>query len=141
MGTFNYNRSNLQQRPPRTQFTGFAFFSLMSAYLLLLTAQFLFSTSELPLSDLHFVPPRLSPRRSDLLSRCRRTRTASRHFHKLLPIRPTRVTSAFTPTKEVKQMWRRRGRGFYSPPPHGSGVKVATEIRSRHKMVNVLTLN
>lgn len=61
MGTFNYNRSNLQERPQRTQFTGFASFSLMSAYLLLLTAQFLFSTSELPLSDLRFVPPRLSP--------------------------------------------------------------------------------
>lgn len=76
-----------------------------------------FSTSELPLSDLHFVPPRLSPRRSDLLSRCRRRRGASRHFQQLLPRRPTRVTSSFTPTKEVKQMWRRRGRGFHSPPP------------------------
>lgn len=36
----------------------------------------------------------------------------------------------------------KKGAGLLQPPPpHGSGVKVATEIRSRHKMVNVLTLN
>lgn len=35
----------------------------------------------------------------------------------------------------------KKGAGLPQLPPHGSGVKVATEIKSRHKMANVLALN
>lgn len=91
---FNYSRSNLQPR----QFTGFSFFSLMWAYLLLLTAQFLFSSSELPLSDLHFVPTRLS----DPPSRCGRRRPVPCHSQQLQQIPPPRPAGYFTPYKGGK---------------------------------------